>query len=147
MGRSAHLRGPKVPLKSGPHGTTFQEVAVQHHAALADAQIQATLLAEAMAEAEVGVVVWDDDRHYVAANRKACELIGCTLEELLGSEVGSHTDEAEERIEQVIRGHVSRGQIEVERFDGGRAMLEFVTFRTRTAGMPHMASLIWEHES
>jgi PAS domain S-box-containing protein len=119
---------------------------VQRHAALANAQIQATLLAEAMAAAEVGVVVWDDDRHYVAANRKACELIGCTLEELLGSEVGSHTPGAEETIEQVIRGRVSRGQIQVERFDGRSATLAFVTFPTRTAGLPHMASVIWENE-
>jgi PAS domain S-box-containing protein len=119
-------------------------VTVQRHAALADAQIQATLLAEAMGAAEVGVVVWDDARHYVAANRKACELVGCTLEELLGTEVGSHTEDAEETIDQVIRGHVSRGQIEVERFDGRKATLEFITFPTRTAGLPHMVSVIWE---
>jgi len=121
-------------------------VTVEHHAALADAQIQATLLAEAIAAAEVGVVVWDDDRHYIAANRKACELIGCTLEELLGSEVGSRTNGAEETIDQVIRGHVTRGQIDVERFDGRKATLQFITFPTRTAGLPHMASVIWEHE-
>jgi hypothetical protein len=41
---------------------------------------------------------------------------------------------------------VSRGQIEVERFDGRSATLEFVTFPTRTAGLPHMASVIWENE-
>jgi PAS domain S-box-containing protein len=122
-------------------------VTVERHAALADAQLQTTLLAEAMAEAEVGVVVWDDDRHYVAANRKACELIGCTLEELLGSEVGSHTSGAEETIEQVIQGRVTRGQIEVERFDGRGTTLEFVTFPTRTAGLPHMASVIWEGDN
>ena len=119
---------------------------VERHAALADAQLQTTLLAEAMAEAEVGVVVWDDDRHYVAANRKACELIGCTLEDLLGSEVGSHTNGAEATIERVMHGRVTRGQIEVERFDGRSATLEFVTFPTRTAGLPHMASVIWDHE-
>lgn len=119
---------------------------VDHHAALADAQIQATLLTEAIGAAEVGVVVWDDDRNYVAANRKACELIGCTLEELLGSQVGSHTSGADETIDQVIRGRVTHGQIDVERFDGRKATLDFITFPTRTAGLPHMVSVIWEHE-
>jgi PAS domain S-box-containing protein len=119
-------------------------VTVQRTAALADAHIQATLLAEAMASAQVGLVVWDDDRHYVAANAKACELIGCTIEELLGSEVGSHTNAADEAIEQVIRSRVTRGQIEVNRFDGRSVTLEYVTFPTRTAALPHMASVIWE---
>ena len=30
--------------------------------------VQATLLAEAIQTAEVGFLVWDDDRHYIAAN-------------------------------------------------------------------------------
>ena len=33
-----------------------------------------------------------------------------------------------------------------ERFDGGRATVEYLTFATRTAGMPHMASVIWPAE-
>jgi PAS domain S-box-containing protein len=145
----AHLFGPRVPLKSVRVPLKYVSVrtsfaSVEPHAALADEQIQATLLAEAMAAAEVGVVVWDDDRHYVAANRKACELIGCTIEELLGSEVGSHTPDGEATIEQAIRSRLTRGRIEVERFDGRPATLEYVTFPTRTAGLPHMASVIWE---
>src|SRR5207244_11706298 len=83
--------------------------------------VQATLLAEAIQTAEVGFVVWDDDRHYVAANAAACALLGCTLEQLLGSVVGERTVEGEELVERVVRGHGGRGRVVFERFDGGRA--------------------------
>ena len=141
LGSSLRAEGP---VEDRARTYYVQGVTVQRTAALADAHIQATLLAEALAAAEVGLVVWDDGRHYVAANAKACELLGCTLEELLGSEVGSHTNAADEAIEHVIRGRVTRGQIDVDRFDGRGVTLEYVTFPTRTAGLPHMASVIWE---
>src|SRR5205823_10999789 len=66
--------------------------------------VQETLLAEAIQTAEVGFIVWDDDRHYIAANAEACELLGCTLEQLLGSEVGSRTAQGEELVQEVVRG-------------------------------------------
>jgi PAS domain S-box-containing protein len=108
--------------------------------------VQATLLAEAIQTAEVGFVVWDDDRHYVAANAAACSLLGCTLEQLLGSEVGSRTVQGEELVQQVVRGDGRRGRVVFERFDGGTAELEYLTFSTKTAGLPHMASIVWPAE-
>ncbi len=47
---------------------------------LSSQEVQVTLLAEAIDGAEVGFLVWDDDRHYIAANPRACSLLGCTLE-------------------------------------------------------------------
>ena len=108
--------------------------------------VQATLLAEAIQTAEVGFIVWDDDRHYIAANETACSLLGCTLEQLLGSEVGSRTMQGEELVQQVMQGHGRRGRVVFERFDGGRAELEYLTFETKTAGLPYMASVIWPAE-
>ena len=105
--------------------------------------VQATLLAEAVQTAEVGFIVWDDDRHYIAANAAACSLLGCTLEQLLGSVVGERTVEGEELVERVVRGHGGRGRVVFERFDGGRAEIEYLTFATKTAGLPYMASVIW----
>ena len=105
--------------------------------------VQATLLAEAVQTAEVGFLVWDDGRHYIAANAAACALLGCTLEELLGSIVGDRTVEGQEVVDDVVRGRGGRGRVTFERFDGGRATVEYLTFATRTAGMPHMASVIW----
>ena len=105
--------------------------------------VQATLLAEAIQTAEVGFIVWDDDRHYIAANDRACSLLGCTLEQLLGSEVGSRTVEGKELVERVVGGQGRRGRVAFERFDGGRAEIEYLTFSTKTAGLPYMASVIW----
>jgi PAS domain S-box-containing protein len=114
---------------------------------LAPDQVQATLLADAINGAEVGFLVWDDDRHYIAANPRACSLLGCTLEQLLGSTVGDRTVEGEEVVTNVVRGHGGRGRVTVERWDGDRITLEYVTFATRTAGLPYMASVIWKADS
>ena len=108
--------------------------------------VQATLLAEAIQTAEIGFLVWDDDRHYIAANEAACSLLGCTLEQLLGSEVGSRTAQGEELVQQVVQGHGRRGRVVFERFDGATAELEYLTFSTKTAGLPYMASIIWPTE-
>jgi PAS domain S-box-containing protein len=114
---------------------------------LASHQVQATLLADAIQGAEVGFLVWDDDRHYIAANPRACALLGCTLEQLLGSKVGDHTAGAEQVVATVVRAQGGRGRVKVERWDGEPIELEYVTFATRTAGLPYMASLIWKADS
>ena len=114
---------------------------------LAPDQVQATLLADAINGAEVGFLVWDDDRHYIAANPRACSLLGCTLEQLLGSTVGDRTVEGEEVVTNVVRGHGGRGRVTVERWDGDRITLEYVTSATRAAGLPYLASVIRKADS
>jgi PAS domain S-box-containing protein len=107
-------------------------------------EVQATLLADAIQGADVGFLVWDDDRHYIAANHRACALLGCTLEKLLGSTVGERTVEGDDVVSSVVRGRGGRGRVTVERWDGRTIVLEYVTFATRTAALPYMASVIWE---
>lgn len=112
-------------------------------AALARPEIQAQLISEALLAASVGLLVWDDDRRYVAANAAACEILGTTLEELLGQEVGGHTPEGDEAIAAALESGFSTGTTFVDRFDGsGRIAVHFATFTTRTAGMPFMATVI-----
>jgi PAS domain-containing protein len=112
---------------------------------LTNPQVQETLLGEAAATAAVGFLVWDDDRRYVAVNKRACELLGCTLEQIIGSRVGSQTEGGTELVADVVRTQGARGQLTVERFDGhGPVTLEYVSFTTRTAGLPYMGSVIWE---
>ena len=111
---------------------------------LSSQEVQVTLLAEAIDGAEVGFLVWDDDRHYIAANPRACSLLGCTLEQLLGSTVGERTVEGEDVVSSVVRDHGGRGRVTAQRWDGEPITLEYVTFATRTAGLPYMASVIWE---
>jgi PAS domain S-box-containing protein len=105
--------------------------------------VQSALLAEAVRHALVGVLVWDDDRRYVAANDKACEILGCTVEELIGSTVGARTEDGDATVEDVVRNHGGIGELSVTRFDGRDVRLGFVSFDTRIAGVPYMGSVIW----
>src|SRR5437660_1155465 len=104
---------------------------------LARPEIQAELIAEALASASVGFLVWDEDRRYIAANKCACELLGTTLEELLGHAVGDHTVEGLEAIDNALASGFAQGRALVDRFDGtGRIEVFYATFTTKTAGMP-----------
>jgi PAS domain-containing protein len=110
---------------------------------LADPLIQSQLQAEAMESATVGFLVWDEDRRYIAANNAACEILGTTLEELLGQRVGGHTTDAEGLIAEALRKGYVTGTAFVNRFDGsGRIEVFYATFATKSAGMPFMATVI-----
>jgi PAS domain-containing protein len=111
---------------------------------LGNPHVQEALLGEAAAGAAVGIVVWDDTRCYVAANERACALLGCSLDEIIGATVGRRTADGSEMVERVVRGKQTQGRLVAERFDGsGTVDLEFLTFPTRAAGLPYMASIIW----
>lgn len=112
-------------------------------AAIARPELQATFFADAVASAEVGFLIWDDDRRYIAANACACRLLGCSLEQLIGSRVGSRTVEGETTVASVVAGGGGTGRITVDTFGGERITLGYVTFATRTASLPYMASVIW----
>lgn len=112
-------------------------------ASLARPEIQAELIAEALASASVGFLVWDDHRRYIAANAAACEILGATLEELLGQDAGAHTVEGAEAVDEALASGFSSGTATVERFDGqGAVDVFYATFTTKTAGMPFMATVI-----
>jgi len=110
---------------------------------LAKPEIQAELISEALLSASVGFLVWDEDRRYIVANRCACEILGTTLEELLGRPVGEHTVEGLEAIDKALSAGFTQGRATVERFDGsGRIEVFYATFTTKTAGMPFMATVL-----
>jgi PAS domain-containing protein len=110
---------------------------------LARPEIQAELISEALASASVGFLVWDEDRRYIAANPAACEILGTTLAELLGQEVGAHTEAGLESVDEALAAGFASGKAVVQRFDGGGPVEVFyVTFTTKTAGMPFMATVI-----
>jgi len=110
---------------------------------LARPEIQAELLSEALRSASVGFLIWDDDRRYVAANSAACEILGTTLEELLGQRVGDHTLEGLSAIDEALRTGFATGRAVVRRFDGqGTVEVFYATFPTTTAGMPFMATML-----
>jgi PAS domain-containing protein len=110
---------------------------------LARPEIQAELISEALGSASVGFLVWDEHRRYIAANPAACEILGTTLPELLGQEVGAHTEEGVESIDQALATGFASGKAVVHRFDGrGPVEVFYATFTTKTAGMPFMATVI-----
>jgi PAS domain S-box-containing protein len=104
-------------------------------------EIQAELISEALYSASVGFLVWDEDRRYVAANAAACEILGATLEELLGQDIEAHTAAGLDG--GALTSEFSSGETVVQRFDGRRPVeVFFATFPTKTAGMPFMATVI-----
>lgn len=110
---------------------------------LARPEIQAELIAEALGSASVGFLVWDEDRRYVAANAAACEILGTTLEKLLGQPVGAQTLEGLDSVEEALAAGFVSGKAVVKPFDGREPIEVFyATFATRTAGMPFMATVI-----
>jgi PAS domain S-box-containing protein len=110
---------------------------------LARPEIQAELISEALASASVGFLVWDEHRRYIAANAAACEILGTSLEELLGQEVGGHTVEGLEAVDAALTSGFASGTAKVQRFDGrGPVEVFYATFATKTAGMPFMATVI-----
>ena len=112
-------------------------------ASLARPEIQSELISEALRSASVGFLVWDEDRRYIAANAAACEILGTTLEELLGHRVGDHTVEGVAAVDDALQTGFATGQAVVRRFDGGGTVRVFyATFTTKTAGMPFMATVI-----
>jgi PAS domain-containing protein len=106
---------------------------------LTQPEIQGELISEALRSASVGFLVWDENRRYIAANSAACEILGTTLDELLGREVGGHTIEGGAAMDQAF----ASGSAVVQRFDGrGPVEVFYATFPTKTAGMPFMATVI-----
>jgi len=110
---------------------------------LARPEIQAELIAEALGSASVGFLVWDEHRRYVAANAAACDILGTTLGELLGRQVGAHTIEGLDSVDEALATGFASGRAVVQRSDGrGSIEVFYATFTTTTAGMPFMATVI-----
>jgi len=96
---------------------------------------------------EVAIFVWDDDRNYVAANDAALRLTGRTRPQILDMQVGDMSpDRAAPHFEEVLRGNVHRGRSQINR-DDGVVDIEWVTCRTRIAGLPYMVSMCWRVDS
>jgi PAS domain-containing protein len=109
--------------------------------------LQLALLGEAADNLrQVAVFVWDEDRNYVAVNDAACKLVGRPREELLKMRVGDLSpDRASPHFENVQRGAVHTGSLEINRDDGPIA-IEWLTCQSRVAGLPYMVSVAWRKE-
>ena len=104
---------------------------------------QLALLGEAMeCVSGVAVFVWDEDRNYVAVNQPACELVGKTREQLLAMKVGDLSENrASPLFEQVQRRGIHTGTMTTPAGE-----VEFLTTKTKVAGLPYMVSICWQKE-
>ena len=108
--------------------------------------VQMTLLGDAAEHAEVGVMVWNAERRYVAANRRACELVGTTRDALLAGHVGdtNRSPETQSVIDDILRRAPARGAMTIARPDGSSVEVEWLVFPTTLAGLPHIVGFLWD---
>jgi len=103
---------------------------------------QQTLLGDAAEHAEIGIMVWNEERRYVAVNTCACRLLGVSREELLGSRVGDHnpTPAARDAIEASIEELPVFGHTPLP----NGITVDWVTVASDVAGLPHIVGFMWE---
>jgi PAS domain-containing protein len=108
---------------------------------------QIALLGEAVDSlTDLAVFVWDEDRNYVAVNEAACTLVGRNRQEILEMRVGDLTaNRASPHFENVQHGAMHTGSLVIGRADGPVAV-DWITTRTRIAGLPYMISVVWRKE-
>lgn len=109
--------------------------------------VQETLLGEALEHAPVGAIVLDDEGRYLAANRRACELLGYARDELL--RVGARAlafepDEVPSALARIVRGELCSGRGDMKRKDGTALAIEFRIGETRSGGLPFYVFVFWE---
>jgi PAS domain S-box-containing protein len=99
--------------------------------------IQTTLLGEAAENAPIAILVADEDMSYVAVNRRACELLGYTRDELLArkvSEVSANPLSREVYAKLMLQGELS-GTGSLLRKDRTEVPVEYWAYSTRVAQM------------
>jgi PAS domain S-box-containing protein len=109
--------------------------------ALAD--VQRTLLGEAIDEAPVLVFVADDEGHYVAVNRHACEVLGYSRRHLLGmtvTEVAVAPEAPELYASMLSQGHL-KGTTPVRCSDGRLLTFRYSAKAVRMGGLDYWISV------
>jgi PAS domain-containing protein len=103
---------------------------------------QQTLLGDAAEHAEIGVLVWNEERRYVAVNTCACRLLGVSREDLLGAKVGdqNRTAAAQDAIEASLGKLPAFGRTPLP----NGLTVDWITVASGVAGLPHILGLMWE---
>jgi PAS domain S-box-containing protein len=106
-----------------------------------------SLLAEAWHNAEVGAMVFDDDRTFLTANAAYLDLLGYSRSEMSSIKAGSNllADEPGRSavIELLIREDRLNGTMPIRRRDGSVLNVDYTIVPTRVAGLPYYIALLW----
>ena len=105
--------------------------------------MQSVLLGEALEHGPVAILVADEEGRYVAANERACELLGYTRSELLAMTVGELAHDAGGEFAEVQAHGRHEGTIELTRKDGVAVRLRFRASETRIAGLLYYVAVSW----
>lgn len=106
--------------------------------------MQSTLLGELLENARTGALAVDEGR-YVAANAYACEVLGYTREELIGTRVGELHPESDlpRQFAEIQHGDRTGGELTITRKDGKELHLHYRAVPTKLAGMTLLLGLFW----
>ena len=112
------------------------------------ALIQNSLLAEALANAQIGALLIDPSGRYVAANDYACTLTGYSADEILAVSVGELNPASglAAQFEQVVAGIREIGHATIERKDGTPLSITYRASRTRVGGVEYVIALVWKRD-
>jgi PAS domain S-box-containing protein len=111
--------------------------------------VQLSLLGDAWDNAEIGAVVFNDARRYLAANPAYCALTGYSREEIAGLRAGHNlllqAMSQAEFIERITdREHL--GQAVVRRKDGTPLPVSYMLIPTQVSQFPCYIGLIWPRD-
>ena len=109
----------------------------------AEVLIQTALLGEAVDAGPALVFVADDEMRYIAVNKRACDALGYTREELLGLRVPdvAREPEAPSQYDAMLASGVHRGTVVLTRSDGTTATFLYQAAKTRVAGLQFFVSV------
>jgi PAS domain-containing protein len=101
--------------------------------------VQRALLGEIADTMQLGLLAWDGDGTYLAANEAACRLTGYTRDELLALRVGALGG----GLAAATPAQRHAGRATIVRADGGELEVEWVSVVARVATQPAMVRLFW----
>jgi PAS domain S-box-containing protein len=111
---------------------------------------QLTLLGDAWESAEIGAVVFNDARRYLAANQAYCALTGYSREEIAelcaGHNLVLEGMSQAEFIERITEQQ-GLGQVVIHRKDGTPLPVSYMIIPSEAAQMPCYIGLIWPQDA
>jgi PAS domain S-box-containing protein len=113
--------------------------------------VQVTLLGDAWERAEIGAVVFNDARRYLAANPAYCALTGYTREEITDLRAG-HNLQLEEMsqvdfIHRITEGHRRLGEAVIRHKDGTEVPVSYMVIPSQVSELPCYIGLVWQRAS